>query len=54
MQKIPELKEKLLHILFTSSGEPERLVVDRRGIDLMPLVETFYKLYEEELHLEGV
>ena len=51
MQKIPELKEKVAAYLFTSNGHPQRLVVDKRGIDLLPLIETFYKLYEEELHL---
>lgn len=51
MQEIPELKEKVAAYLFTSDGHPQRLVVDKRGIDLLPLIETFYKLYEEELHL---
>ena len=51
MQKIPELKEKITAYLFTSDGYPQRLAVDRRGIDLLPLTETFYKLYEEELRL---
>jgi len=50
MQEIPELKEKVAAYLFTTE-HPQRLVVDKRGIDLLPLIETFYKLYEEELHL---
>ena len=51
MQKTPELKEKITAYLFTPDGKPKRLGIDKRGIDLLPLLNTFYKLYEEEQEL---
>ncbi len=48
LQKDSNLKDKVKAYLFTTDGFPKELEIDVRGIDLLPLLETFYKLYEEE------
>ncbi len=52
LQKKPEVREKIRAYLFKTDGVPEKLEIDERGIDLLPLLNTFYNLYEEEQEYE--
>jgi len=51
LQMRPEIKENIRAYLFKADGIPEKLEIDERGIDLLPLLTTFYHLYEEEQEL---
>ncbi len=51
LQKKPEIREKITAYLFKTDGIPGKLEIDERGIDLLPLLETFYDLYKEEQEL---
>jgi len=51
LQKKPEIKENIRAYFFKTDGIPEKLEIDERGIDLLPLLNTFYHLYREEQEL---